>query len=82
MVDSVSFGNGPVGIDENRESEALDGHEGLYLLRPLRKDPEGRGAHLLKGREMILQPTELLPTVGSPSPSEENKQDVLTTPVV
>jgi hypothetical protein len=60
----------------------LAGHEGMHLLRALRKDPEGRGAHLLKGREMILQPTELLPTVGSPGPSEEEKQDVLTTSVV
>ena len=31
---------------------------------------------------MILQPTELLPAVGSPGPSEEKKQDVLTAPVV
>jgi hypothetical protein len=54
----------------------------LYLLWPLRKDPEGRGAHLLEGREIILQPTELLATVGSPGPSEENKQDVLTTSIV
>jgi hypothetical protein len=31
---------------------------------------------------MILQPTELLATVGSPGASEEKQQDVLTTPVV
>ena len=55
MVHPVPFGDGPVGVDQNRKRKPMARHELLHLFRPLSNDPEGRGAHLLKGRKMLLQ---------------------------
>lgn len=55
VVHPVPFGDGPVGVDQNRERKPVAGHELVCLFRPLSNDPEGRGTHVLKGRKMLLQ---------------------------